>query len=95
MSAQLTAEDQAAVMAAFRQDTALLNQLAPIATALSQVAELVDDTVTAVGSDAYVSALAAYQSLKLAGQGGGLDGQLDGLASRFARKTKASLTKPT
>ena len=40
-------------LAEFRRDTALLNQLAPIATALSQVAELVDDTVTAVGSDAY------------------------------------------
>ncbi len=72
----------------FRKDVVLLDQLTPLALSLGQLAELVEDTVIAAGSDAYMAALVVYHSAKLAGQGAGMDAQLDNLGQRFARKLK-------
>jgi len=71
----------------FGRDVALDEALLPIAESVRQLAEMIDDTHTAVCSDAYVAALMVYQSAKRAGKGTGLDGALDGLGRRFVRKS--------
>lgn len=73
-----------------RKDVELLGALAPILAALAQLNELVDDTVMAVGSEAYASALLVYQFARAAGKGSALDTALDGMAQRFARKTRGT-----
>ena len=72
----------------FRRDVELAGGLHPISVALSQLSELVDDTYTQVGSEAYTAALVVYQSAKRNGKGEGLDDLLDALGERFARKSK-------
>lgn len=71
----------------FRRDVALDEALLPVAEAIRQLAEVVEDTQTGVRSDAYLAALTVYQSAKLAGKGTGLDGALDDLGRRFVRKS--------
>ena len=44
-----------------RKDVDLVNSLQPVLAALSQLSELVEDTYTAAGSEAYTSALPVYQ----------------------------------
>lgn len=73
-----------------RGDLELLDSLRPILTALSQLFELVEDTYTAVGSEAYTSALLVYQFARAAGKGSALDGALDALGQRFARKSRSA-----
>ena len=75
-------------LAEFGRDVALWNDLQPVALAINQLNELVDDTVLAVSSDAYMAALLVYQAAKMAGEGAGLDGQLDALGQRFAHKAR-------
>lgn len=70
-----------------RKDVDLLSALSPVMTALSQLSELVDDTYMAVGSEAYASALLVYQFARTGGKGSALDGALDALSQRFARKS--------
>lgn len=70
-----------------RKDVELLDSLSPVLTALAQLNELVDDTVMEVGSEAYTAALAVYQYTRTAGKGAALDGALDSLGQRFARKS--------
>jgi hypothetical protein len=72
-----------------RNDVELLNALAPVLTALSQLNELVDDTTMAVGSEAYASALLVYQFARAAGKGSALDSALEGMSQRFARKSRS------
>ena len=74
----------------FGRDVALDEALLPIAESVRQLAEMIDDTHTAVRSDAYVAALMVYQSAKRAGKGTGLDGALDELGRRFVRKSAAA-----
>jgi hypothetical protein len=74
----------------FQKDVALLESLAPVAAAVQQLSERIEDTLTAVGSDAYTAALLVYHSARMAGRGEGLDRQLDGLAARFARKARVT-----
>jgi hypothetical protein len=62
--------------------------------ALAQLNELVDDTFMEVGSEAYVAALAVYQYVRAAGKGAALDGALDSLGQRFARKTRGAGPTP-
>ncbi len=73
-----------------RRDVALLDSLQPIVAALSQLSELVEDTQTAVGSEAYTAALLVYQYARSAGKGSALDGALDALGQRFARKSRSA-----
>lgn len=80
-------------IAEFKKDVALLEQLLPLSLQLNQLAELLDDTMLATGSEAYSAALVVYQQAKLAGKGGGMDKQLDALGKRFARKLKGTEDK--
>jgi hypothetical protein len=73
-----------------RNDVELFAALAPVLLALSQLNELVDDTLTAVGSEAYASALLVYQFARGAGKGPALDAALEGLGQRFARKSRST-----
>jgi len=56
--------------------------------ALNQLQELLDDTVMVVGSEAYAAALVTYRYAKDSGLGDGLDGIVDDMGRRFARKTR-------
>ena len=73
-----------------RNDVELLSALSTVLTAIAQLHELVDDTYTAVSSEAYASALLVYQFARAAGKGSALDAALDGLAQRFARKSRST-----
>lgn len=81
-------------VAEMRQDVDLTDQLLPILTALAQLTELVEDTYTLAGSDAYSAALIIYNSAKRNGQGEALDNLLDALGQRFARKSKDKTPTP-
>ena len=78
----------------FRRDAELLASLQPVAAALGQLYELVDDTMLEVSGEAYASALAVYNYARAGGQGAALDGLLEGMAQRFARKTRADKAVP-
>jgi hypothetical protein len=75
-------------VAEMRRDVELLAALEPIMAALSQLSELVEDTYMAVGGEAYAAALLVYQFVRAAGKGAALDGALDALGQRFARKSR-------
>jgi hypothetical protein len=77
-----------------RKDVELLDALSPVFLALSQLNELIDDTLLEAGSEAYAAALNVYQYVRAAGKGAALDGALDALGQRFARKSR-SATPPT
>jgi hypothetical protein len=71
-----------------QKDVQLLNDLYPILQAVNQLQELMDDTVMVVSSEAYAAALVAYRYAKDSGLGAGLDGVVDDIGRRFARKSK-------
>jgi hypothetical protein len=70
-----------------RKDVELFSALSPLLAALAQLQELMEDTYLAVGSEAYTAALLVYQYARAGGQGAALDGALDALSQRFARKS--------
>ncbi|HZT60940.1 MAG TPA: hypothetical protein VFA21_20215 [Pyrinomonadaceae bacterium] len=70
-----------------RKDVELLDAFLPVMLALAQLNELVEDTYIEVGSEAYAAALAVYQYTRAAGKGAALDGALDALSRRFARRS--------
>jgi hypothetical protein len=70
-----------------RRDWELYAALLPIVLAVGQLNELLDDTITQIGSEAYSAALVVYRALQANGGGSALDGELDALAQRFARKS--------
>ncbi|APB34158.1 hypothetical protein GlitD10_1832 [Gloeomargarita lithophora Alchichica-D10] len=70
-----------------RKDTELFEAMYPILLASSQIHELIEDTVMEVGSEAYAAALVVYNYAKTSDQGAGLDGVVDEMAKRFARKS--------
>lgn len=73
----------------FERDVTLLRAMYPIARTIGQLNEFVDDTMLALGSDAYTAALLVYQAGKMSGKGAAMDAELDALAARFARKNNA------
>ncbi|MCC6352497.1 MAG: hypothetical protein IT577_01350 [Verrucomicrobiae bacterium] len=73
---------------------ALIRAMSLITIALNQLNEFADDTMVALGSDAYLASLMVYRCAKQAGIGDALDAQLDDLAKRFARKSAAFTEKP-
>ncbi len=77
-----------------RRDVALSEALQPVALALTQLQELVEDTLMEVGSEAYVAALLVYNSARNSGQGAALDELADALGRRFARKASAAGRTP-
>jgi hypothetical protein len=78
----------------FARDVALDEAMLPVAETIRKLAEMVEDTQTAVRSDAYAAALAVYSSLKQGGKGQGLDGALDDLGRRFVRKSTGAAPAP-
>ena len=77
-------------LAEMRHDVELFESLQPVVVALTQLQELVDDTVVGVGSEAYTAALLVYQYAKASNQGAALDELADALGRRFARKAKSA-----
>jgi hypothetical protein len=73
-----------------RRDVELFEALQPIALALTQLQELVDDTLLEAGSEAYAAALVVYNYARTSGQGEALDTVADELSRRFARKTQGT-----
>lgn len=71
------------------QDVQLFEALYPVLLSLTQLQELVDDTVVAVGSEAYAAALVVYNYAKASGKGAGLDSVVDEMGRRFARKSRS------
>ena len=70
-----------------RKDVELFEALYPITLALSQLQELLDDTVALAGSEAYMAALAVYNYAKATKGDAGLEAAVDDMARRFARKS--------
>jgi hypothetical protein len=71
-----------------RKDVQLFEALYPLLLSLTQMQEWVDDTYLAVGSEAYAAALQVYNYAKASGQGSGLDGAVEEMGQRFARKSR-------
>jgi hypothetical protein len=70
------------------RDVDLYDALEPLALALRQLLELVDDTMVAVSSEAYSGALTVYHYAKVSGHAAALDKVTDELSRRFARKAR-------
>ncbi len=77
-------------LAEFERDYALWQTLQPIQVQLTQLQELFNDTMAALGSDLYTEALTSYSYLKVAGSGAGLDELKSLVGQRFARRPVAS-----
>lgn len=71
-----------------RLDVELFEALYPVLLSLTQLQELVDDTLIATGSEAYIAALAFYNYAKASGDVAGLDTVIDDLGRRFSRKSR-------
>ncbi|MGC1374778.1 MAG: hypothetical protein WA821_01055 [Anaerolineales bacterium] len=76
-----------------RRDADLFEALQPIDLALTQLQELLDDTLVEVGGEAYAAALAVYSYAKNSGQGQALDSVADELSRRFAHKSSSAASK--
>ncbi|MBW4630425.1 MAG: hypothetical protein KME30_00540 [Iphinoe sp. HA4291-MV1] len=71
-----------------RRDVELFEALYPVLLSLTQLQELVNDTVMAVGSEAYAAGLMVYNYAKANGKGTGLDAVVDDMGRRFTRKSR-------
>ncbi len=76
-------------VAEFARDWALWAQLGPLATQVTQLAELVDDTQIALGSDLMNAAVTAYGFLNQA-EAGGLEEVRAELGKRFEKRSSAA-----
>ncbi len=70
------------------KDVALFEALQTIRLSLSQLLELIDDTTTLAGSEAYAAALVVYNYAKATGRTQGLDAAVDELGRRFGRRLR-------
>ena len=77
------------------KDVDLYTTLYPVLLSLQQLNEMAEDTLMVVGSEAYAAALVAYRYAKEANLGAGLDGVLDDIGRRFARKSSKAAPEPT
>ena len=72
------------------KDVTLFNRLQEIRTEVAKLAEMVEDTYTEVGSEAYAAALVIYANAKRNGANTvGMDDSLDEMSKRFYKKSKA------
>jgi hypothetical protein len=71
-----------------RKDVELFEQLYPLLLSLNQLQEMMENTYTAVGSEAYTAALTVYKYAKASDQGSGLEGIVDDLGQRFTKKAR-------
>ena len=74
-------------LAEFDLDVALSSQLEQLETAISNFARRVEDTMMGVRSDMYAGALEAYNYLRIAKEGDGLDVHRRELGLFFKRKS--------
>ena len=79
----------------FERDVALAEALWPIIVAVTQLHEQLNDTYTEVGSEALTSGLVVYQYGRSSGEGASLEGLLDDMGQRFARKSGGSKPGPS
>jgi hypothetical protein len=73
-----------------RRDVELFAALYPVLMELIHLQELVQDTYTTVGQEAYAAARVVYKSAKANGRGAGLDASIVDMGRRFAPKTSKS-----
>lgn len=78
-----------------KKDVELLQMLQPILMAANQVQDLIEDTFMQVGSEAYMAALSIYNYTKNSPAGTALEGVVDDMGRRFARKPRTTEAKPT
>jgi hypothetical protein len=78
-----------------RQDVRLFDAMYPLLLSLTQLQELLDDTTTVVGSEAYAAALLVYGYAKTSGRNTGLDAAVDDMSQRFARKAARTAAAPS
>jgi hypothetical protein len=78
----------------FQQDLALFEALYPITVALTQLAELVNDTTAVAGSEAYGAARIVYNYAKNSGLSEGLEPLIDDLGKRFKQSKQAKTPIP-
>ena len=71
------------------RDVALFEAIAPLLLSVAQLHELLDDTLLAVGSEAYRAALKVYSYTKVSGQMDGLDAAMREMGQRFTRSPRA------
>jgi len=79
-------------VAEMQKDADLYFALQSIVRELNRVVEGLNDTLMEAGSEAYVAALTVYRSAKDNGQGELLEGWLDELGRKFARKAAKPVT---
>jgi len=71
------------------KDVNLFNRLQTIRTEVAKLAEMVEDTYTEVGSEAYAAALVVYANARRNGANTvGMDDSLDEMSKRFYKKSK-------
>lgn len=78
----------------YEADLALWQALGPIATQLTQLAELFDDTMIALGSDLYSESLDAYTYLKAGNGASGLDELRSTMGKRFMKRSAKTAETP-
>jgi hypothetical protein len=79
----------------FEHDVALSEALLPVMVSLTRLQEQLTDTYTEVGSEAFAASLVVYQYGRNSGDGESLEGLLDDMGQRFARKSKGTKTTPS
>lgn len=75
-------------VAEMQHDVHLFDALQGVAMSLSTLAEAVNDTLMMAGNEAYTAALVVYKSAKDNGRGAALNGHLDEMGKRFAKKAR-------
>jgi hypothetical protein len=78
-----------------RQDVQLFDAMYPLLLSLTQLQELLYDTTTVVGSEAYAAALLVYGYAKTSGRNTGLDAAVDDMSQRFARRAARTAAAPS
>lgn len=83
-------------VAEMQKDMLLFSQLDELNLLVNQLAEKINDTQLLAGSEAYVSALAAYRNFEAAASAGisGADTIYDALKARFANQGNSTTTDP-
>src|SRR3546814_19551813 len=75
-------------------DLAALDRLRPIHEQLRQLLSRMDDTITALGSDAMDFSLQGYGQLKLSGAAQGLEELRHEIGDRFSRRERKTTNPP-
>lgn len=77
------------------RDLDLFEALSPVLQAISELHELVEDTQTIAGSEAYAAARLAYQSAKATGKNMGLEDVMSDVSIRFRKRRRTNSSEGT